>query len=155
MLQLTKLRMDFFFQRIVAQSVEVADVTRSSILSAAQCPEANSVLFRVPGCGVSCQQFALHAQGRVKLAKKAHHSGRREGDCNHHFSLGGIFIFSFCSGMVKLCSQGLQPIRHWSLRPSRRQMVLAAQMRNRLRQCKLCAPAFTTREVYTPFGYRC
>ncbi len=88
MLQLTKLRMGFiFFQRIVAQSVEVDDVTRSSILSAAQCPEANSVLFRVPGCGVSCQQFALHAQGRVKLAKKAHHSGRREGDCNHHFSL--------------------------------------------------------------------
>ena len=87
MLRLTKLRMDFFFQRIVAQSVEVDDVTRSSILSAAQCPEANSVLFRVPGCGVSCQQFALHAQGRVKLAKKAHHSGRREGDCNHHFSL--------------------------------------------------------------------
>ena len=52
-------------------------------------PEAQLALFEAPDglrLGVSGQQFAIHAFRRVKLAKKAHHPRRREGDCNHHFS---------------------------------------------------------------------
>jgi len=52
-------------------------------------PEAQLALFGAPDglrLGVSGQQFAIHAFRRVKLAKKAHHPRRREGDCNHHFS---------------------------------------------------------------------
>ena len=53
-------------------------------------PEAQLALFGASNglrLGVSGHEFAIHAQCRVKPAKKAYHSRRREGDFNHHFSL--------------------------------------------------------------------
>jgi hypothetical protein len=52
-------------------------------------PEAQLSLFEAPDglrLGVSGQHFAIHAFRRVKLAKKAYHPRRREGDFNYYFS---------------------------------------------------------------------
>jgi hypothetical protein len=53
-------------------------------------PEAQLPLFGAPDdlrLGVTGQQLAIRALRLVKLAKKAHHPGRREGDFNYYFSL--------------------------------------------------------------------